>query len=251
MASSTTTSARWRSCSRSVLERFTDAADRAPARDVRAPTCRSSRSGGTAMRYLDEDRRRATRRSGSSCRRSRGTGPSCANASRASTAEWRAVLTEAFDEGTRGATGSTMPLDGARRARDDVQPGDHARAAIGVDERPRRAARLDRRMAESCASRGRRPAREQTPRALARPGGLRRARRRADLLRGLRQRRADGAAAADLVDHPLPPLEDADPVPRAPLPGAHVRRPRQRPLRPAGRARRLRRAASSPPTRSR
>ena len=45
--------------------------------------------------------------------------------------------------------------------------------------------------------------------------------------------RADGPAAADVVDHPLAPLEDADPVPRAPLPRRHLRRARQRPLRPA------------------
>ena len=55
-----------------------------------------------------------------------------------------------------------------------------------------------------------------------------------------------------MVDHPLAALEDADPVPRPPLPGRHVRRTRQRPLRqargrggvrdPRVRARRARRA---------
>ena len=35
-----------------------------------------------------------------------------------------------------------------------------------------------------------------------------------------------------LVDRPLAALEDADPVPRPPLPRRHLRRPRQRPLRP-------------------
>ena len=35
-------------------------------------------------------------------------------------------------------------------------------------------------------------------------------------------------AAADVVDHPLAPLEGADPLPRAALPGRHVRRARQR-----------------------
>ena len=53
-------------------------------------------------------------------------------------------------------------------------------------------------------------------------------------------RRADRPAAADVVDHPLAPLEDADPLPRAPLPGRDVRRARQRQLRPPGE--RLRRA---------
>ena len=51
--------------------------------------------------------------------------------------------------------------------------------------------------------------------------------------------RADGLAHADVVDRPLAPLEDADPLPRAALPRAHVRRSRQRPLGPPIRARRL------------
>ena len=67
----------------------------------------------------------------------------------------------------------------------------------------------------------------------------RRARRRADPLRGLRHRRADCPAHADVVDHPLAALEDADPVPRAALPRARVRRSWQRPLRPAVGARRV------------
>ena len=69
--------------------------------------------------------------------------------------------------------------------------------------------------------------------------GIRRARRRPAPLRGLRLRRADRLPHADVVDHPLAPLEDADPVPGAPLPRARLRRARQRSLRPAGRARRL------------
>ena len=86
------------------------------------------------------------------------------------------------------------------------------------------------------------------PRPLPRRRGRRRARRRAPPLRGLRRGRADGAAAADVVDHPLPPLEAADPLPGPPLPRGGVRRPRQRavrsPRRPAAYA-----DASSPPTR--
>ena len=57
----------------------------------------------------------------------------------------------------------------------------------------------------------RRPARAD-PRAPPRRGGVRRARRRARVLRGVRHGRADGPAAADLVDHPLAPLEGADPL---------------------------------------
>ena len=49
--------------------------------------------------------------------------------------------------------------------------------------------------------------------------GLRRTRRRQDVLRGVRRRRADAPAAAGLVDHPLPVLEDAGPLPGPPLPG--------------------------------
>ena len=40
------------------------------------------------------------------------------------------------------------------------------------------------------------------------------------------KRRANGPSHADVVDRPFAPLEDADPLPGAPLPGAHVRRPR-------------------------
>ena len=45
----------------------------------------------------------------------------------------------------------------------------------------------------------------------------------------------DDPADADVVDRPLAPLEAADPLPRPPLPGRHVRRPRQRPIRPPDR----------------
>ena len=124
---------------------------------------------------------------------------------------------------------------------------------------PRAASRASaappRRRSTSCSRRGRdRHADHGRARADARPlpgrGGLRRARRRADLLRGLRRRRADRPAAADVVDHPLAPLEGADPLPRAPLPRRHLRRARQRQVGPPARRRALHRGASSPPTRS-
>ena len=74
------------------------------------------------------------------------------------------------------------------------------------------------------------------PRALPGRGGLRRARRRAPLLRGLRIGRTDGPAAADVGAHPLATLEDADPVLGPARPCRHVRRAWERPLRPpAGR----------------
>ena len=80
--------------------------------------------------------------------------------------------------------------------------------------------------------------------------GCRRARRRPDRRTRSTATATDGPAAADLVDHPLAALEGAGPVPRAPLPGRHVRRPRQRPLGPPGGRRGVRRARSTPPTRS-
>ena len=57
-------------------------------------------------------------------------------------------------------------------------------------------------------------AREQSRARYPDQRGLRRTRRREALLRGLRRRRGDDPAAADVVDHPLAPLEGADPVPR-------------------------------------
>ena len=63
--------------------------------------------------------------------------------------------------------------------------------------------------------------------------------------------RADDPAAADVGAHPLAPLEDADPVARTALPCGHVRRARERPLRPAAGSPTAYAIASSPPTRSR
>ena len=60
--------------------------------------------------------------------------------------------------------------------------------------------------------------REQIARPLPRRGGLRRARRRPRLLRGLRRRADDVPALPDLADLALADVEGADPVPVAPLP---------------------------------
>ena len=86
-----------------------------------------------------------------------------------------------------------------------------------------------------------RRAREQSRAALPGRDRLHRARRRSRVLGALRRRQPDDPPDADLVDRPLAPLEAADPLPRPPLPGRHVRRPRQRALRPPDRGRRLRR----------
>ena len=79
-----------------------------------------------------------------------------------------------------------------------------------------------RRRSTSCS----RCARE--PSAVPRPRGVRDARRRAALLRGLRGRQGHDPAAPDLVDHPLAHVEGADRLPRAAFPGDHVRRARER-----------------------
>ena len=129
----------------------------------------------------------------------------------------------------RGRRGGLHPLPPRRR--DAVQPRPRSR---GHDRPAHRAA----------------GAREQSRARYPDRGGLRRARRRPDLLRGLRRRRPDDPAAPDVVDRPLAPLEGADPVPGAALPRRHVRRSRQRQVGPPARRRRLRRAPSSRPTRS-
>ena len=96
----------------------------------------------------------------------------------------------------------------------------------------------------------RRTAREQTRARVPGRDRLRRARRRPGLLGALRRGQPDDPADAVVDDRPLAHLEGADPLPRAPLPGRRVRRPRQRPLRPADRRRRATRTPSSRPTRS-
>ena len=63
----------------------------------------------TAMRYLVSEES-PTRRSGSSCRRSRGTTPDLQDRLARVNEEWRAVLTEAFEEPHR-ELGIEMPLD--------------------------------------------------------------------------------------------------------------------------------------------
>ena len=89
------------------------------------------------------------------------------------------------------------------------------------------------------------------PRSVPRRRGIRRARRRADLLGALRRRRADRAAAADVVGRALALVEAADPVPRAALPGGR-RSTAAATAAPTGRPAPRRTApTSSPPTRSR
>ena len=61
------------------------------------------------------------------------------------------------------------------------------------------------------------------------------------LLRGVRLGRADRLPPPDVVHRPLAALEDADPLFGPALPRAHLRRPRERPVRPPpGRIRRAR-----------
>ena len=143
------------------------------------------------------------------------------------------MLTEAFAE-PREQLRDRDAARGARLARDHVQRGDHPGAPVRRHRGTRASSSNGSTRWLSEADR-RHAAPSRRGRATPTRRGLRRARRRARLLRGLRRGRADGPAAADVVDHPLAPLEDADPVPRAPLPRRHVRRARQRPLGPARR----------------
>ena len=112
----------------------------------------------------------------------------------------------------------------------------------GHRDRPPRAPRVDRRLARGASGDDRRRYRRR-PRADAGalPGrdGLRRARRRARSSTRSTARASRPSAHADVVDRPLAPLEDADPVPGAALPRGDLRRARQRPLGPPGRARGL------------
>ena len=77
------------------------------------------------------------------------------------------------------------------------------------------------------------------PCALPRRGGLRRARRRPRLLRGLRRRTDDVPALSDRADLHSRLWKAQVPVPLAPLPRRHIRPARQRALRPADDAGRL------------
>ena len=138
-------------------------------------------------------------------------------------AEWRAVLVEAFAP-VREELGLDAAARGAGHARLHVQRGDHARR----DSRGSRPDTASSSTGSTAGSRGERDdrradraaAREQTrARYPDESGYVERDGVRA-LLRGLRLGRADGLPPADVVDHPLAPLEDADPVPRAALPRA-------------------------------
>ena len=161
-------------------------------------------------------------------------------------AEWRAVLTEAFEEPHRRAR-DRHPTRGARLARDHVQRRDHGRAP----RRNRDGARPSSSSGSTDGCRADRASARADAGALPGRVRLRRARRSARLLRGLRLRRADRPVVANLVAHSFAALEDADPLPRAALSGRGLRRAGQRPLRPARRMRRPTASASSRPTPSR
>ena len=92
-----------------ALERFTERLIDAAARAVRGRRAlRREVADGDALPR--ERGRRPTRRSGSSCRRSRWNNPGLRERLARVNAEWRAVLTEAFDEPHR-ELGIEMPLD--------------------------------------------------------------------------------------------------------------------------------------------
>ena len=161
-----------------------------------------------------------------------------AGPARARRARERRVARRA-DRGLRGAAPRARDRHaarGARLARHDVQHRDH-----------RRAPRRDRRRATPSSSTGStdgcRADRAARPSRRGRATPTSPATSSATACGSTTRSTASGEPTvllhADVVDHPLAPLEDADPVPRAPLPRRHVRRARQRPLRPAARAGRV------------
>ena len=145
-----------------------------------------------------------------------------------------------------------VPARGDGQPGDDVQRGDHGRAPV-------RHLRRSQRPASRWSSAGSSPSRRRSDdghhrgadgptaaRAVARPlsgrGGVRRARRRQNLLRGVRRRRADRSLPQPLVDRPLALLEGADPLLRPPRPRGDLRRARKRQVGSADGSARVRRA---------
>ena len=155
-------------------------------------------------------------------------------------AEWRSVLTDAFREPHR-ELGIDMPLEALVSLVITFNIGIMVERLGGIEAGHAGAPGLDRRMAVELTAR----AREQTARPL--PGRVGYVER--DGVRVFYEvygiGRADVPAAADVVDHPLAAVEGADPVPRARAPRRHLRRPRQRALRPPGRCPRHTTSASS------
>ena len=127
-----------------VLERFTErliARQRAMYADPSVP---SPRSGG--RRCATSRPTASTRRSGSSCRRSPGTGRSCATRVAHVHDEWRAVLTEAFAE-PRERYGIPIPLDALVTLVLTFNEGIILERLSGVEAGHARAPGLDRRLA--------------------------------------------------------------------------------------------------------
>ena len=233
-----------------VLERFTERLIERQRAMYAAPDVPFIEKWRTAMRYLDADRE--YQKVWCELQALAWNRPELRERVAHVDAEWRAVLTRGVRRAAR-ALRLDMPLDALVVARDHLQRGHHPRAAVG--HRDRAGASCSTWIDGWLDGGGRamttidgRAAREQTrARYPDEEGYVER-----DGVRIFYEvygdGRADGPAAADLVDHPLAPLEGADPLPRAPLPRRHVRRPRQRPLGPPGRRSRPTPSASSPPT---
>ena len=224
-----------------VLERFTERLIERQRAMYAAPDVPFIEKWRTAMRYLDADRE--YQKVWCELQALAWNRPELRERVAHVDAEWRAVLTEAFAE-PRERYGMDMPLDALVALVITFNEGIILERLSGIETGQAELLEwidgwLQRRRA---MTRPRRTGARADARALPGRGGLRRARRRAHLLRGLRLRRADDPAAADVVDHPLAPLEGADPLSRPPCAGRDVRRARQRPLRPAGRGRGVRRA---------
>ena len=171
-----------------VLERFTErliARQRAMYAD---PTCPSSRSGGP--RCATSTTTASTRRCGTSCRRSPGTGPSCASGWRTWTRSGGQCCAKRSP--SRGERyGMEMPLEALVALVVTFNEGIIFERLSGIETgQPELLDWIDhgwRRSNDDHCRHGHRTPRADT-RPLSRRGGIRRARRRARLLRGLRLR---------------------------------------------------------------
>ena len=222
------------------------AADRAAAADVRGRRARSSRSGGRRWATSSED---ATyQKVWLELQALAWNRPELRERLAQVHAEWRAVLTRGVREPPATSSASTCRSRRSSRSSRRSTRGSCS-SASAASRTGTRSSSTGSTAGSSERDRRRRPREQTRARYPDEEGYVERDGVRA-LLRGLRRRASRRSSSADLVDRPLAPLEDADPLPRAALPRADVRRPRQRPLGPARRAPTRTARRSSPPTRS-
>ena len=161
-------------------------------------------------------------------------------------ADWRAVLTDAFREPHR-ELGIEMPLEALVSLVITFNVGMIVERLGGIET-----GHAELRTGSTGGCRADRRAARAVARPLSGRRRVRRAGRGARLLRGLRLGRADDPAAPDVVDHPLAPVEGADPlsgpstIAWSPTTGAATGAPTARPHLPGVRRARVRRRTRSP-----